>query len=122
MQYFLYVMVAIWSVFGLGLMIAPKFTLKLYKNIGLKRNLKPWFLLALMVGALFFFSMQNLKINTFGYAMGLLAVFKGLYLLAIKKEKVREIFEWWLNAPVEIFRIWGMLLVCLALVLLSLIK
>ncbi|MBM3252089.1 MAG: hypothetical protein FJZ11_04845 [Candidatus Omnitrophica bacterium] len=122
MQYFLYFIVILWSAVGLGLMLLPTAMLKLYAAFGKIKNIKPLCILPLTFGVLFFLSMKNLVAETFGYAMGLIAIFKGLYLLVIKQEKIKEILDWWINAPVALLRIWGAFLLALALVLLSLIK
>jgi hypothetical protein len=122
MQYFLYFMVCLWSVFGLGLMLFPTAMLKFYAAFGRIKNIKLLCILPLAFSVLFFLSMKNPKIETFAYVMGLIAAFKGLYLLVIKQEEIKEILDWWMKAPVAFLRIWGAFLIALALVLLSLIK
>ncbi|MFH1655979.1 MAG: hypothetical protein ABH954_05165 [Candidatus Omnitrophota bacterium] len=122
MQYFLYSVALLWAVFGMGLMLLPERVCKFYERFGKIKNMKPFSAISIAFGLLFFLSMDDLRVGSFGYAMGLMAIFKGFYLLIIKEKQVKEIMDWWLKGPVPMLRMWGMFLMALALILVSIIK
>ena len=122
MQYFLYFVAVLWALVGIGLMLVPERVCKLYEKLTKVKNIKTLSVIPILFGLLFFLSMADLKVESFGYVMGLLVIFKGFYLLIIKEKQVKEIMDWWLKGPAPAFRLWGMLLITLSLVLLSLIK
>ena len=123
MKFFLYIVSILWLAFGFGMLVLPEIMKKVYMAKFAKiKNIKPWGILALAIGLLFILSAKHLWVETFGYAMALIAIFKGLYTLVLKKDKIKEMMEWWWKAPAEFLRIWGLFLISLAFVLLSLIK
>lgn len=122
MQYFLYFMAALWLVVGVGLLIIPELIRRVYiVKLGQIRNIKPLSVLPILFGVLFFLSADYLRVNTFGYAMGLMAIFKGLYFLILDKDKIKKVLDWSANSPVEFLRLWGAFVIFLGLILLSLL-
>jgi uncharacterized protein YjeT (DUF2065 family) len=123
MQFFLYFISILWLAFGFLLLITPELMHKFYINKFTKvRNFKLWCLIPIMLGVLFILSARSLWIKTFAYAMAMVTLFKGLYLMVLKDERIKEIMDWWLNVPTQCLRIWGLFLISLASILLSLIK
>jgi len=122
MQYFLYSVALLWVVFGIGLMLLPERVRKLYERFGKIKNTKSLGAIPIAFGLLFFLSMDDLRVESIGYALGLMAIFKGFYLLIIKEKQVKEVMDWWIKSPVPVFRMWGMFLMALAIILLSVIK
>ena len=123
MLYFLYLVAFLWLVMSFSLLAIPELMRKMYlRKIGNIKQVKLLSVIPLSVGALFFLSTSHLLVETFGYAMGMLALFKGLTLLFVRKERITQIMNWWVEAPSECLRMFGLSLFALTLVLLSLIR
>ncbi|HOX54136.1 MAG: hypothetical protein PHI86_00300 [Candidatus Omnitrophica bacterium] len=122
MLYFLYLIAFLWLVVGLSLLVLPELVRKAYlRKVAKVAVIKIIAIVPMSVGILFFLSTNNLLVDGFGYAMGLVALFKGLTFLLVKKERMTQVINWWVEAPSEVLRMGGVLLLALALTLLSLI-
>jgi uncharacterized protein YjeT (DUF2065 family) len=123
MLYFLYLIAFLWLVVGISLLVLPELVRKMYlRKVAKIGSLKLVGIIPLSVGVLFFLSTNYLLVDAFGYAMGLMALFKGLSILLVKKDRMAQIMTWWVEAPSEVLRMSGVLLLALALTLLSLIR
>lgn len=123
MLYFLYLVAFLWLVVGLSLLALPELVRKMYlRKVAKIGTLKLIGIIPLSVGILFFLSTNYLLVDAFGYAMGLVALFKGLSILLVKKDRMVQLMNWWVEAPSEVLRMSGVLLMALALTLLSLIR
>lgn len=122
MLYFLYLIAFLWLVAGLSLLVLPELVRKMYlRKVAKIATIKLIGIIPLSVGILFLLSTSNLLVDAFGYAMGIVALFKGLSIILVKKERMSQIINWWVEAPSECLRMSGVLLLALALTLLSLI-
>lgn len=123
MLYFLYLIAFLWLVVGISLLVLPELVRKMYlRKVAKIGSLKLVGIIPLSVGVLFFLSTNYLLVDAFGYAMGLMALFKGLTILLVKKDRMVQLMNWWVEAPSEVLRMSGVLLLALALTLLSLIR
>lgn len=117
MAIFLYLICLLWFVAGIGMLVLPEKIQKLYERIAKIKNFAVFAVVPIVLGILFFLSSGSVFFPTLVQVLGVLAILKGLVTLVVKREKVIEVLQWWLTAPVLVIRFWGIFILALAVIL-----
>jgi hypothetical protein len=120
MKIFLWIISALWLIAGTTAIIAPTGLKKIYSSL-----VKPvrWLsILPIGAGLLFLWSAPASSLGWLIRTLGILGLIKGLFFLFVPMSAFRATLNWWLNLSPIIYRIYGILILLLAgLVILSIL-
>lgn len=111
MRWFLFLMAGLWTIAGFFLLVAADKAKEIFPK--LMKNLKAMSFIPLIAGVLLIYSASSSRLPWFVNTIGLLALAKGLFFILAPEKKAKPLVDWWLEASLGIYRLWG--LVALAL-------
>lgn len=112
MRWFLFLMAGLWTIAGFFLLVAADKAKEIFPK--LMKNLKAMSFIPLIAGVLLIFSAHSgRRYPNFVIIIGLLALAKGFFFIFAPEKKAKPLVDWWLEASLGIYRLWG--LVALAL-------
>lgn len=112
MKIFLWIVSALWIIVGIVAIISPAGLKKFYS--GLLRPLKWLSILPILAGLLFLWSAPASSLGWFIRVLGILGLIKGLFFLLCPISMVRATLDWWLRLPPKVYRLYGILILLLA--------
>ena len=118
MKWFLLLMGIFWATAGISLIIITDKTKAFLNKLIEGKDLKKLSIIQFIVGALLLLSAGSSKTALFISILGLLAIAKGLFFILGPAEKVKAMMDWWLNAPSDTCRTWGVFALALGIVVL----
>jgi len=118
---FLYFISIFWIVVGVLAVFATdlvrgKFLNKLLELRAV--SLKKLSAAPIIVGVLLFFSASSNAYRLYVIALGLIAVIKGIMLI-VATEKMEKMLVWWLKASNNFYKVWGVIMAILGIILLK---
>jgi hypothetical protein len=120
MEWFLYIMSIYFIMAGVILILYTDWLKKLLQTILKDLNVKWFFPLPLIIGALFIFSGDLLPYPWFAIVIGFLVIGKGCYLLFLPGKKIEATIHWWTHKVDDItYRFLGIIILVLGTTLLS---
>jgi len=118
MVWFLFVMGLIWVIGGTLMLFAIRVVREEYFSRIKIEDPRKWSPLPLAGGILFLLSASSSSQVTFIVILGLLSLLKGLVFLFGPREKVKGMIDWWFKASDKTYRVWGVVVMGLGIVIL----
>jgi hypothetical protein len=117
MAWFLYIICIIWLAAGLGLFLKAVRTQELIRKFFGETYNRAFSFIPLVVGVLFIFSRGSVKGSWewFPSLMGILAIAKGLVFLFADEAESGKVIAWWCSSPPLAARLWGGMILILAI-------
>lgn len=120
MKIFLWIISLLWIIVGISALISPVALKKFYNR--LTKSIKPISILPLIAGLLFLWSAPASKLSWLIRILGILGLIKGLFFLLCPISIVRSTLNWWLNLSTSAYRLFGIIILIIAgLVMLSIL-
>jgi hypothetical protein len=116
MAWFLYIICFIWLVVGLGLFLKGDKTQELIKRFFGDTYNRVFSFIPIVIGVLFIFSRGSVKGSWewFPALMGILAIAKGLVFLFADEDESTKVISWWCTSPPIVSRLWGGMILIMA--------
>ena len=116
MAWFLYIICFIWLVAGLALFLRGDKTQEIIKRLFGGTNNRAFSFIPIVIGVLFILSRGSVKGSWewFPSLMGILAIVKGLVFLFVDEDESIKVIDWWCSAPPIVARLWGGMILILA--------
>ena len=73
------------------------------------------------MGLVLIFGSSTVSVPWVSVALGILAMLKGLFFILGPKKKTKALIDWWLNAPSNIHKTWGLAAFLIGVLLLVII-
>lgn len=122
MRILLYLVSLIWLFIGAALLFAPETIRKVIEQlIGKIKNTKLLAIVPFIVSLILLSGAGSTAFPMFPQVLGVIALLKGAAELLFSKEKIMAIFSWWLGAPELAYRLSGLLVGGLGLILYKII-
>lgn len=113
MRWFLFLMAGLWAMAGIFLLVAADKAKKLSDRLFKGKNLKAMSFIPLIAGVLLIYSASSSRLPWFVNTIGLLALAKGLFFIFAPEKKAKPLVDWWLEASLGIYRLWGLIALAL---------
>ena len=107
MELILLIMGVVWVIVGTLSIFTTAFIRKNFFDKLKKMDFKKWSVAAIIVGVLFLMAAPVSRARLFIMLLGILSLVKGFYLLLGPKEKIKKMVDWWLKAEDKMYKIWG---------------
>lgn len=118
LKWFLIAMGVFWVIVGTLSVFTTSFIRKKFFSKFKDMDFKKWSILAIVIGVLFLISAPISRSPLLIVILGVLALIKGFYLLLGPQDKVKKILDWWLGAKNNIYKIWGVAVLILGVLVL----
>ncbi|NQT23587.1 MAG: hypothetical protein HQ579_09165 [Candidatus Omnitrophica bacterium] len=118
MELILLIMGVIWVILGTLSIFTTAFIRKNFFNKLKKMDFKKWSVAAIIVGVLFLMAAPVSRARLFITILGILSLIKGFYLLLGPKEKVKKMMDWWLKAEDKMYKVWGIVVLIIGVLVL----
>lgn len=112
MKIFLWIISVLWIIFGISALISPAGLKKFYT--GLIKPVKRLSILPLTAGLLFFWAAPASSLGWFIRLLGVMGLIKGLFFLLCPISMLKATLNWWLNASSKTYRLYGILVLLMA--------
>lgn len=120
MKIFLWIISLLWIAAGISALITPVALQKFYNR--LTKSIKFISIPPLIAGLLFLWSASVSKLSWLIRIFGILGLIKGLFFLLCPINIVRATLDWWLNLSTTSYRLFGIIILIIAgLVILSIL-
>ena len=117
MKLFLCVISLIWLTAGIFLLLFPKKAKTLYAKLAeMVKLVKSMFILSLAAGVLFFWSSPASSLEAFIKVLGILSLFKGLFILLCPINTLKSTFNYFLGRSEGFWRVYGVFVILLGVV------
>ncbi len=114
MRWFLFLMASLWTIAGIFFLGAAKKAKEISNK--LMKNLKAVGFVPLIIGILLIFSAHSgRRYPNLVIIIGLLALAKGFFFIFASEKKARPLIDWWLEASLGIYRLWGLIVLALGI-------
>ena len=117
MKIFLWIVSVLWIIVGIVSLISPAGLKKFYSS--LVKPVKWLGILPIIAGLLFLWAAPASRFIWFIRVLGILGLIKGLFFLLCPISMVRATLNWWLNLSSKTYRLYGILILLLAGVVIS---
>lgn len=122
MRWFLWIIGIFWILDGLFFILFPH----LVKNLSTKllsiKDFKPLGALAIIIGILLFLASNSSKISLLIVLLGIIAVLKGSFFIFSPYDKVKFLINWWVSLAEDYYKILGVIVFILGLLVLVTLK
>ncbi|MDP2920886.1 MAG: hypothetical protein Q8O12_00760 [Candidatus Omnitrophota bacterium] len=114
MKAFLYLISIFWILAGTAFILFPLKSKALYTN--LIKPIKALFILPLLIGVLFLWANPASRLEAFIKVLGIIALIKGIFILACPINVIKSIFNFWLTRPDVFYRFYGVFIILLGVI------
>lgn len=114
MNWILYLLIALWGIFGILALFAPKTAKGLALKFTHSGPYWVWGIITLIIAVLLWQSANSLSIPLLIQILAVLAGIKGLFMLFLPKSKMDGMLNYWTGVSDVFFRVFGVVLLVLA--------
>jgi len=114
MYWILYLVIALWALFGILALILPKKAKDFSSKLTRSAPYWLWGIIALIIAVLLWQSTGLVSVPLFIQILAVLAGIKGLFLLVLPKSKTDAMLNYWVNVSDVFYRVLGIVYLVLA--------
>ena len=113
MNWILYLLVALWGIFGILALFIPKKAKDLALKFTHSGPYWVWGIIALIMAILLWQSANSVSATLFIQILAVLAGIKGLFMLFLPKNKMDSMLNYWTGIPDVLLRVFGVVMLVL---------
>ena len=113
MNWILYLLIALWGIFGILALFVPKKAKDLALKFTYSGPYWVWGTIALIMAILLWQSANSVSATLFIQILAILAGIKGLFMLFLPKNKMDGMLNYWIRIPDVLLRVLGVVMLVL---------